>query len=104
MSIEGLEPVAMVDLHVVAKTAIAPTSILDGSSVRRQERSVCVGREVRAVVEVTTDSRVPGLEPVRAATEGLCEDPGRERVVERARSHSWHRHLGRNLGLGEIFT
>ena len=63
MSIEGLEPVAMVDLHVVAQPTVTPTGVLDGAAVCSQERRIGIRRQVDAVVEVTADRRIPGLEP-----------------------------------------
>ena len=83
MSIEGLEPVTMVDLHVVAQPTVTPTGVLDRAAVCGQERRIGVRRQVDAVVEVTADRRIPGLEPEGAAAEGLREDPGLERIVER---------------------
>src|SRR5215207_4347083 len=104
MPIERLESVAVVDLHVIAETAVTPPRVLDDSAVCSQERRIRVRRKVDAVMEVATDRRIPGLEPIGAATKRLGEDPGLERVLEHARGHTGYRHFRRDVSGGEILT
>src|SRR5690606_29780568 len=105
VAVDGRVAVLVIDLDVVAKTAVAPPGGHNNAAIGSDDRGVGRRGEIDAVGEVAANPRVIRLDREPGATVGLGERPAAaDGIDERAgRARRWRRWRGR-IGRAEEIT